>query len=395
MQLEVLLSTAKPTVSDDTTRHDTTYAAPRCPPGDPVVFTLDSRVPHKHRTSRASRRSSPWTTGPLSSTKPPLPPPHPQSHRPPSPSSRRRGAHGETAPPAPPPSPAPAEEEEQARRTAPSLCTAPGTAAPPPPSSPSPCPPRPSPPPPCRRAARRSSQWPEEEEDDRPPSRGPKPPSPPPSPCPLPSTTTATAAAPAPARRRRASPSNTRSLLPSAPFARAGWAAPRTGEGGAYCCPPCRPPRPVAEPRPRVSAPPRLAFCVGGGISSPQASGFSPKCVCVCAHASPPCEAGTRTPAASSSGACVKQGYLWKRSSNVRKDWKRRFFFIRVRFFFMSPSLSVSLCVRWLRFHRTQSTSLHNRTTRTASSPTSGKATRWGRRGRTFATSSSPRCGSA
>ena len=28
---------------------------------------------------------------------------------------------------------------------------------------------------------------------------------------------------------------------------------------------------------------------------------------------------------------CVKQGYLWKRSSNVLKDWKRRFFFIRVR----------------------------------------------------------------
>lgn len=28
--------------------------------------------------------------------------------------------------------------------------------------------------------------------------------------------------------------------------------------------------------------------------------------------------------------AAVKQGYLWKRSSNVRKDWKRRFFFIRV-----------------------------------------------------------------
>lgn len=26
----------------------------------------------------------------------------------------------------------------------------------------------------------------------------------------------------------------------------------------------------------------------------------------------------------------VKQGYLWKRSSNVRKDWKRRFFSIRV-----------------------------------------------------------------
>jgi hypothetical protein len=26
----------------------------------------------------------------------------------------------------------------------------------------------------------------------------------------------------------------------------------------------------------------------------------------------------------------VKQGYLWKRSNNLRQDWKRRFFFIRV-----------------------------------------------------------------
>lgn len=27
--------------------------------------------------------------------------------------------------------------------------------------------------------------------------------------------------------------------------------------------------------------------------------------------------------------SCLKQGYLWKRSSNVMKDWKRRFFSIR------------------------------------------------------------------
>jgi len=27
--------------------------------------------------------------------------------------------------------------------------------------------------------------------------------------------------------------------------------------------------------------------------------------------------------------SCLKQGYLWKRSNNVRKDWKRRFFYIR------------------------------------------------------------------
>jgi hypothetical protein len=29
--------------------------------------------------------------------------------------------------------------------------------------------------------------------------------------------------------------------------------------------------------------------------------------------------------------AAVKAGYLWKRSSNVRRDWKRRWFFIQVR----------------------------------------------------------------
>lgn len=42
--------------------------------------------------------------------------------------------------------------------------------------------------------------------------------------------------------------------------------------------------------------------------------------------------AAPQRPAIASVGPnCVKQGYLWKRSSNVLKDWKRRFFFIRVR----------------------------------------------------------------
>ncbi|CAN0162884.1 unnamed protein product, partial [Discosporangium mesarthrocarpum] len=42
-------------------------------------------------------------------------------------------------------------------------------------------------------------------------------------------------------------------------------------------------------------------------------------------------------------GQCIKSGYLWKRSNNVRKDWKRRYFFIQAgKLFYQRQEVAVS-----------------------------------------------------
>lgn len=65
------------------------------------------------------------------------------------------------------------------------------------------------------------------------------------------------------------------------------------------------------------------------------------------ANAAPISSSTGRTPVASSTVFCVKQGYLWKRSFNTvrNKDWRRRFFFIRVRVYKCMVCIYVCVCV--------------------------------------------------